>query len=193
MPRSTGRRGSSTVSFGRLRVTIAPPEELPFRIDAEVVEEDTFLVLSADPVAIEPDAHPLRVLKEAHEAEPVPPGTVVARPGEPLLLLAVVHDLRQDPTWREEWIGAALAGVLREVRARRVRALALPVLGARHGRMPPEVFAGLLRTALEADTPPSLARLWLQTTGEAEELAAVLKAGPGTGGVLRRGPWPGSG
>jgi O-acetyl-ADP-ribose deacetylase (regulator of RNase III) len=133
------------------------------------------------------------VLTEAHEAEPAPPGTVVARPGEPLLLLAVVHDLAQDPTWREEWIGAALAGVLREVRARRVRALALPVLGARHGRMPPAAFAGLLRAALESDAPPSLARLWLQAAGETEELAAVLKAGGGAGGVLRRGPWPGSG
>jgi hypothetical protein len=181
-----------TIRVGRVRVVIAPADEPPFRVDAEVVEDDTFLVLSADPEPVEPDAHPLRVLQAAHEAEAVPPGTVIARPGAPLRLLAVVHDLAQDPTWREEWVGMALAGVLREVRARRVRALALPVLGARHGRMPAAAFAGLLQGALEADPPPSLARLWLQAAGGTEEIAAVLQSGRGPRGVLRRGPWPGS-
>jgi len=182
-----------SIRVGRVRVVIAPPEEPPFRVDAEVLEEDTYLVLSAEPQAIEPDVHPLLVLQAAHEARPVPPGSVIVQPGAPLRLLAVVHDLAQEPTWREEWIGAALAGVLREVRAQRVRALALPALGARHGRMPAVAFAGLLCRALEADTPPTLARLWLRVAGEAGEMAAVLKADRGAGGVLRRGPWPGSG
>jgi hypothetical protein len=181
------------IRVGRVRVVIAPADEPPFRVDAEVVEEDTFLVLSAGPEPIEPDAHRLRVLQAAHEAEPLPPGTVVARAGTPVQLLAVVHDLVQDPTWREEWVGVALAGVLREVRARRMRALAVPVLGARHGRMPAATFAGLLRSALESDAPPSLARLWLQAAEGAGELAAVLRAGGGARGVVRRGPWPGSG
>jgi hypothetical protein len=123
----------------------------------------------------------------------VPPGSVVVQPGPPLRLLAVVHDLAREPSWREEWIDAALAGVMREVRKRQVRALALPVLGARHGRMPASAFAGLLRRALEAETPPSLARLWLRAAGEADDMAAALEGGRDAGGVLRRGPWPGSG
>lgn len=181
------------IRVGRVRVVIGPADEPPFRVEAEVVEDDTFLVLSADPEPIEPDVHPLRVLTAAHEAEPVPTGSIVVRPGEPLRLLAVVHDLAQEPSCREEWVRQALAGVLREVRARRMRAVALPVLGARHGRMPAALFAGLLRAALEADAPPSLARLWLQAAAGADDLAAVLKAGRGAGGILRRGPWPGSG
>ena len=193
MSRSSAGAEPRTVRIGRVRVVIAPPEEPPFRFDAEVVEEDTYLVLSAGPEAIESDVHPLRVLQAAHDARPVAPGSVVAQPGPPLRLLAVVHDLAQEPTWREEWIAEALAAVMREVRKRQVRALTLPVLGARHGRMPAAAFAGLLRRALEAETPPSLARLWIRAAGEIEDMAAVLKAGRGAGGVLRRGPWPGSG
>ncbi len=181
-----------TIRVGRVRVVIAPADEPPFRVDAQVVEEDTFLVLSAGPEVIESDLHPLRVLQAAHEAEPLPPGSVVVQPGEPVRLLAVVHDLAQEPSCREDWVRQALTGVLREVRARRMRALAVPVLGARHGRMPAEAFAGLLRAALEADTPASLARVWLQASDDVTDLAAVLKAGRGAGGVLRRGPWPGS-
>lgn len=182
-----------TIRVGRVRVVIAPVGEPPFRVEAEVVEEDTFLVLSAGAEVTEPDIHPLRVLQAAHEAEPIPPGSVIVQSGEPLRLLAVVHDLAQEPSCREEWVRQALAGVLLEARARRLRALALPVLGARHGRMPAAPFGGLLRTALETDAPPSLVRVWLQATDDVEDLAAVLKAGRGTGGVLRRGPWPGSG
>jgi hypothetical protein len=192
MARFRGGTDARTVRVGRVRVVIAPPDEPPFRIDAEVVEEDTFLVLSAEPGVIERDVHPLRVLQAAHEAKPVPPGSVVVQAGPPLRLLAVVHDLAQEPSWREEWIDAALGGVVREVRKRQVRALALPVLGARHGRMPAPAFAGLLRRALEAETPPSLARLWLRAAGEAEDMAAALEGRRGAGGVLRRGPWPGS-
>lgn len=182
-----------TVRVGRVRVVVAPADQQPFRVDAEAVEEDTFLVLSADAETEDQGVHPLRVLQAAHEAEPVAPGTVIARPGPPLRLLAVVHDLGRDPTWREDWVAAALAGLLREIRVRRVRALALPVLGARHGRMPATAFAALLRAALEAGSPPSLARVWLQASNDVEDLAAVLKAGHGVGGELRRGPWPGSG
>ena len=181
------------IRLGRVRVVIAPADEPPFRVDAEVVEEDTFLVLSAGPEVIEPDLHPLRVLQAAHEAEALPPGSVIAQSGEPMRLLAVVHDLAQEPSCREEWVRQALAGVMREARARRMRALAVPLLGARHGRMPAAAFAGLLRSALESDAPPSLARLWLQAAEGAGELAAVLRAGGGARGVVRRGPWPGSG
>lgn len=181
------------VRIGRVRIVIAPAGEPPFRVDAEAVEEDTFLVLSADAETDDHGVHPLRVLQAAHEAEPVPPGSVIARAGPPLRLLAVVHDLGRDPSWREEWVGAALAGLLREARVRRLRALAVPVLGSRHGRLPSTRFAALLRSALENDAPSGLARLWLQASHGVEDMVAVLRSGDGGGGELRRGPWPGSG
>jgi len=144
-----------------LRIVAAPADAPPFPVDAEAAEEDTFLVLSAEPVLHQPPDHPLRIIRDAFAAEPVSPGSVVVREGSPLRLLAVVHDLDQDPTWRPEWVAAALAAVLRQCDERALRSLALPLLGSRHGRLGPERFVSLLRDALDAAPPSSLQRLWL--------------------------------
>jgi hypothetical protein len=137
-------------------VTAAPPP-----VDAVVAEEDTYLVLSADTEVMEPAVARLRIFHEAYAAEPVEPGNVVAREGTPLRLLAVVHDLSQDPTWREDWVAAAIGAVLREADSRRVRTLAMPPLGRVHGALPRERLVGLLRAALEAGPPRDLERLFL--------------------------------
>ena len=126
-----------------------------------VAEEDTYLVLSADPEVREPEVARLRAFHEAYTAEPAEPGTVVVQGGSPLRLLAVVHDLSQDPTWREEWIAAALEAVLREADSRRVRTLAMPPLGRVHGSLPRERFVVLLRSALQTGAPRHLERILL--------------------------------
>ena len=76
-----------------MNIVAAAPERQPFPIDARVEEEDTYLVLSAAAVLSEPSAHPLRVLHEAHSAQPHPPGAVLVRAGVPLRLLAVTWSL----------------------------------------------------------------------------------------------------
>ena len=122
-------------------------------VDGLVVEEDTWLVLSAPSDVPEPAEHPLRVMTGAHEAEPVAPGSVLVREGPPVRLLAVVHDVGAEPSWREAWVADALRGVLREAAQRGLRSVAIPVLGAVHGSMPPDCFAQLLRDALLEATP----------------------------------------
>lgn len=147
--------------LGKLRVVAAPETAPPFAVEAVVEEEDTYLVLSAPFVLPAEPEHPIRLMTELLEASGETPGSVVVRGGRPLRLLAVVHDLAAEPTWREEWIGEALAGVLREVERRRLRSLGLPLLGTRHGRLEPERFMVLLRRALAAGAPAELRRLWL--------------------------------
>jgi hypothetical protein len=154
-------RAGSDLSYRGLRIVVAPEEASPFDPDARVLEEDTFLVLSADRAIREPVEHPIRILTQAHEYEPQPPGTVVVREGKPLLLLAVVHDLGQDPTWSEEWIGSALQGVFQEANRRRLRRLALAPLGTVHGRLRHPRFAELLHEALDRTRPEHLAQLWI--------------------------------
>lgn len=131
----------------------------PTSADAVVAEEDTYLVLSAEAEVREPAVNRLRVFHEAYAAEPLEPGTVVAREGSPTRFLAVVHDLSQEPTWREEWIAAALDAVLREADARRVGTLALPPLGRVYGALPRERFIVLLNSALRSGTPRSIERI----------------------------------
>jgi ribosomal-protein-alanine N-acetyltransferase len=137
----------------------APRSEPPFEVDAVVEEEDTYLTLSAEAELRLPGEHPVRVLTEAHEAREEIPGTVVVRAGRPLTFLAVVHKLDEDPTWREEWVASALDEVAKEVDRRTLASIALPLLGAVHGKMAPEPSLALIRRALRR--APTLRRVWL--------------------------------
>jgi len=161
-----------------VEVIAAPPSSPPFVPEALVAEEDTFLVLGADPEIREPELPRLRAIHEAFTAQPAEPGSVVVREGHPTRLLAVVHDLSVAPTWREEWVAAALAGVLRETGARGLRTLATPPLGRMHGSLPIETFIVLLRAALERGTPEHLQRLWLVTPEkDLAQVCALLASG----------------
>lgn len=149
----------------------------PLDVDAVVIEDDTYSVLSADPEFHEPTEHPLRIWTAAHEAVPAPPGTVAVRSGEPLKLLAVVHDLAEDPTWKEEWVASALLEIFEQADRLEIRSLALPVLGAVHGRLPVERFVLLLRQALDRSDRPTLASLCLIADAESRsELARLLES-----------------
>ncbi len=161
-----------------VEIIAAPPSSPPFVPDALVAEEDTFLVLSAEPEIREAELPRLRVFHEAFTARPAEPGTVIVREGRPVRLLAVVHDLSVVPTWREEWVASALAGVLREAGARGWRTLATPPLGRVHGSLPVETFLVVLRAALERCASEQLRGLWLVTPEEdLPQVRALLASG----------------
>ncbi len=146
-------------------------------VEALVVEEDTYLVLSAAPEVREPRGSRLRTFHEAYATHAAAPGSVVVREGSPVRLLAVVHDLSREPSWTEEWVAEAVAAALREAEARGVRSLALWPLGRVHGALPRETLVSLLRTALESGTRRQLARICLVVPeDEAGEYRALFAA-----------------
>ena len=162
------RRGLRVIRGGRsfergptLRIAAATEDRPPFPVDAVVLEEDTYFVLSTDPQLREPAEHPIRIWTELHEAEPAVPGSVVVRRGHAQRMLAVIHDLSQDPTWRREWVASALTEVFRMALEREIRGLGLWLLGAVYGKLGADGFMTLLREALERARPSSLERLWL--------------------------------
>jgi hypothetical protein len=144
-----------------VRIVMAPPGAPPFALDAEVLEEDTYLVLSADTVFRPPVEHPLQILAAVHDAEPKRPGSVLVTNGTPMRFLAVVHDLGRSPTWTEAWISEALDHVFAESEHRHLQGLALPPLGTLHGNLRPQRFTGLLRRALDRAELFYLQRLWI--------------------------------
>jgi len=144
-----------------VQIIATPENKPPFRVDAVAAEEDTFLVLSAPPIVREPDEHPVRLMTRLIEMVPETPGTVLVKGKSPLRLLAIVHDLNQEPSWREEWVAKALQEIFREAEERNLRSIALPLLGTLHGSMKKERFAALLKSALEGRTPGHLERIWL--------------------------------
>jgi hypothetical protein len=144
-----------------VRFVVAPRSQPPFDVGALALEDDTYHVLSASPEYREPTEHPIRLWTAVHEQEPAEPGSVIVKAGAPPKLLAVVHDLSRDPTWREAWVAASLEAVLREAEHRAVTNLGLEPLGGVHGKLRPGRFASLLREALGTVRPRYLERVWL--------------------------------
>ena len=162
--------------IGTTHVEVAPPGDT-FAADAVVVEEDTWLILSAKPEVTIPHEHPVRLMTRLLDAHPLPPGTVFLRQGEPLTLVAVVHDFGVEPCCRPEWVATALTEILRICRERGLHSLQLPLLGVRHGRLTAATVLALLVHALREDShgEPKLIRLTVPRE-EAREVRRGLVA-----------------
>ncbi|MCM0083382.1 hypothetical protein L4X63_17495 [Geomonas sp. Red32] len=184
--RQTGLRlirgGRHGIRLGLLEVMVSPPELPPFTPEATVVEEDTWLVLSAEP-AVKPVAESVvRIMTELIDARAVPPGSVLVKKGDPVQVQAVVYDLGEEPLCRPEWVSLALKGIFAVAEERPWTAMAMPPLGVRFGRLPLSRFVELLAEAVR-DTPLStLRRIWL--TVEEDDCPAARRellalAGPG--------------
>lgn len=144
-----------------MEIYVAPPSRPPFEPAALVVEDDTYQVLGADTAARESYESVRRLRERAAQVEPEPPGSVQVRPGDPLRIHAIVHDLDLEPTWLEIWLVDALAAALGEADRRRLDSLALPMLGTLHGSLAPRRFVQLLRSTLDGTRCHHLRRLWL--------------------------------
>jgi hypothetical protein len=162
------------ISRGSLKIIAAPKDSRPFPVDAVASEEDTFLVLSADTAVRETKESLMRVMTKVIETRPKTPGSVLVRGRRPVRLLAIVHDLNQEPTLKEEWIKNALRGIFQEVEKRRLESLALPFIGTLHGRLEKERFVGMLSEELEAMEFKHFKHLWLVVPAGTKR--AVLKA-----------------
>ena len=84
----------------------------------------------------------------------------------PLRFLAVVHDLDQEPSWREGWIERALEEVFREAERRTLQKIALPFLGTKHGSLEKERFMILFREFLKRRPSPYPLQVWLVLPGD---------------------------
>ena len=167
------------VSVGSVDIVASPKDRPPFPVDAVAFEEDTFLVMSADPKVRDPHEHQVRLMTRVIETRPETPGSVLVRGQRPLRLLAIVHDLNQDPTWKQEWVASALDGIFGEAERRRLQSIALPFLGTLHGSLEKEHFLLLLRCALERLPTKHLKRLWLVVpTGTSSKIFGVLESEP---------------
>ena len=159
-----------------VQIVVAPEHAEPFPVDAVIVEEDTHLVLGAPVRLRDESAHPIRLMTALRDIEPHRAGEVVVHSGPPARLLAIVHDLEQEPFFREEWLVSALDGIFYQAGKLGSRSLQLPLLGCHYGGLRPARFAALLRRALDGPAAPALQRLWLVATApDHAELLAVLR------------------
>jgi hypothetical protein len=111
------------------------------------------------------------------ETEPELPGTVIVKGKSPLKLLAVVHDVSLEPIFKEKWIRSALHEVFKESEKRKVRSLALPMIGTLHGSLKHKRFIEFLKPAIEKTLPKYLKSIWLITPpGINKKIIDMLKS-----------------
>lgn len=164
------------VRIDTLAVTVAPPQPVPFDIDAVVEEQDTALVLDIEPIIREPQEDYAELVDGMIEQQPCLPGDIIVRKGRPQRFLAIVHDLDREPSCEAGGIAVALENLLRQFNQRRIRAAAMPLLGTVHGRFPDETFLALLYNALRSEPPEFTERLWLiAPEADCERIARNLR------------------
>ncbi len=165
------------ISFAPVRIIAAPENSAPFKVKALVFEEDTWLVMSANPTICAPEVHPIRLMTDVIETEPEPVGSVLVINGQPLRFLAIVHDVNQEPTWKEAWIACALNSVFQEAEKRKISTIGLPLLGTLHGRLEKPRFAAILGRVLKQTAFNHLKQIWLIVPPKtSSEIIAALNA-----------------
>lgn len=177
-PKLTLVRGGriSEARVGKMRVAAAPRDAPPFPVEAIVFEEDTFLVMSADPTPRNPKVPMVRIMTQLIETQPREPGSVVLQGKSPLRMLGIVHDFNRDPSWKEEWIAKVLTKVFEETESMDLQSLALPLLGTVYGSLETRRFIELLVQAFRENGPKRLRALWLVVpAGETSETIKRLR------------------
>jgi len=163
------------VRLGRVDLVIAPVEDPPFPVEVQVVEEDTWRLLSPPAVLRSSLEHPMRLMTRVIEDRPAQPGELLCRGDR---WRAVVYDLEQEPVCRESWIATALSRILASAANRGRVSLALPLLGATQGGIPWTRSLALIGEALlGCPLDASLRRVWLQLEGSPLPTAGRLLRG----------------
>ncbi len=152
-----------SMSFGPVRIISSSENTPPFRVQALAFEEDTWLIMSANPETCEPEEHPIRMMTQMIETRPEKVGTVLERGNNPVRFLAIIHDVDQEPTWREEWVESALMEIFLIAEQRGIKSIGLPLIGTLHGKLKVKRFVELLKKVLVQITFNHLRRLWLIT------------------------------
>ncbi len=146
-------------------IQIAPYDSRRHEPHAVIRAEDTQRVLAADPTPRQPQASLETLTREAMATPAHRPGTVVVCPGRPMQLLAIIHDLDREPTWRAEWIEQALTEAFIAANARGLAHVATELLGTIHGRADTAQALTLLADALAGAGERAPQRLWLIGAG----------------------------
>ena len=162
--------------LGRVHVVVAPEDAPPFPVDAMAVEEDTHLLLASDGIVSEPQESYGELVAADTGRTPAIPGSVIVKKAKPIELLAIVHDIDCDPTWREEWIASAINGVIEEAEWHHLRSIGVPLIGTRHGSIEMRRVALWLGRCLSEKACRYLERVWvIAPAGSETELMWALR------------------
>jgi len=143
----------SRVNIYDIDIIVLPEKLATANVDALVEEQDTALILSRPDKITDSDNKPSWVLANQLESQNLyQPGSIIKRRGQPLRLLAIVHDFDNEPSWHSAWIKQALQNILNICKVDGLKSIRFPVLGAQYGRFELQAFLQLLVNALRKQT-----------------------------------------
>ena len=119
------------VTVNQIKIHIVPEQYSSSDVTARIEEQDTSLILEpSDTINEYNDDKPVwylsntQALQETHQT-----GSVIIKPGKPIRLLAVVHDLDCSPSWHEEWVFQALEKSFSILDDKKITSVAVPCFG----------------------------------------------------------------
>lgn len=145
--------------IGSIRLYLGGQQEKPpFDPEIQVVEEDTWQVLSADNVAHEVDEHPIRLMTALIDQQPLAIGQVLK--GRKCWRL-VTTDFDQQISCRTEWIQLALNNLFSELQLQSISSLAMALPGVEHGYVQTADSVALLLDAIVQHQDKLECQMWL--------------------------------
>ena len=141
----------------------ATESDAPFSTTIKVVEDDRWLVLSAEPVIPEAEEHIIRVMTSLVVQEAQQLGDVLIRSHT---WLAIVHDLDQEPICQSVWIEQAMHRILELADERSLSVLSLPLFGIQYAHLGIDQSLDAILKPIEKYSQHNPLQIWLRTPQE---------------------------
>lgn len=162
--RAAQKPSSNVVPFQPRAIDIqvlARDADIPEDVDGLVIEQDTGLVLNPNDEFRYPRDSIETLTKDMLSRGEPAQGTVLELSTSPPQLLAVVHDLDNEPTWTEEIVKETITSLFKIANRRAFRSIAMPLLGTIHGDLAEERARDLLEEGLSETKAPRLQTIWI--------------------------------
>ena len=150
-------------TINEVKIHIAA-EQCPLpEVTAKIEEQDTSLILEpSDTINEYNDDKPVWYLSNTQAIQEThPTGSVIIKPGMPIRLLAVVHDLDCTPSWHEEWVFEALEKSFNILNDKQMTSVAVPCFGRHFKDFELENFTRPLVKVLQNSNNHYPKKIWL--------------------------------
>jgi hypothetical protein len=148
--------------------------KVPFPVGVQIIEEDTWQILSADNKASISDEHPIRLMTGLIDQLPLSAGNLVVKGNH---WQAVIMDIDQNPVCRRGWIVDIYKQVFEQVLNDHISEISLPLLGVRHECVEMSDSLGILVDSIKLLQGDSLLRIWLKLREKDINMAVRLLDG----------------
>lgn len=169
-------KADCSLRLGDVTLVAAPRTHPPFTCQAMVEEQDTYLLMAEQTTLKDPGKPAWYLANTLQQQEACQPGSVIIKSHAPIRLLAVVHNIDQEPTCHPAHISKAYQSLLQILQEKEISSVGLPLLGTVHGKLLITEAIALLADCVQAGLPESLQRIWLiLPSGTGCECLAELK------------------